>query len=582
MKYPQLYILTKEAEKNYLSDKGANSICITLNSEYFHKEKECNSNFIDPEKTAKDSEEIVYNVEKSSKEIINSIKGIDSFKHIQSLDELLGPYLYLRLSSYFYIYNILPNEATYLLFLESEWVSFQSKEDLIIAIEKKLTKTKGSFYRYLESFVEIDYDPIKRLMGFIQRVILKYYFQKNEVYYLLSCSKGYFIDQLKYFLLKNKKKVISYYPARKNRHYIYSLYKLLVSTILPNRFIKPTFFILPINKNKDTSSYTEILERLKEINTLPKQYLNKLGNDINKYLVNTLGFLNYTDLIINKTIIRGTFHTTRFPDLYALSTTLVSKKCKTYLISHGTHTKQKKFTASFYSSYQLSLGSLFTKTPSVIHCSQSTFSDDYLSLNGYSFVKIKPMILMQNQLNSKSINIISNSKVNPRLKILYASTIKELGSRTFIYESSYEYIYSLQKLCSRLSLIQNQVKLVVRIRFDNEIKYKFLSEIIEPYKDFVKISKGTSFINDLVDSNCLISLSSTTLEEAINLGKPVMSYGMTNYDHFACYENYVLPKSLDQYHILSKVEELLGRNFVYLKEPLKLHRQSFLDLITDQ
>ena len=55
-------------------------------------------------------------------------------------------------------------------------------------------------------------------------------------------------------------------------------------------------------------------------------------------------------------------------------------------------------------------------------------------------------------------------------------------------------------------------------------------------KDLIKISYDNSIYEEIKNCDCLISYSSTTLEEGIFLNKPVMCYGLPKYNHLRCYE----------------------------------------------
>ena len=82
-------------------------------------------------------------------------------------------------------------------------------------------------------------------------------------------------------------------------------------------------------------------------------------------------------------------------------------------------------------------------------------------------------------------------------------------------------------------------------------------------------------------SDCLIALSSTTLEDAIKHNLPSMSYGMSKYDHFSYYDNseYGIKKSMGNYSKLRKIEKLLNKNFIYLKNSFLERKNDIYDFI---
>ena len=88
--------------------------------------------------------------------------------------------------------------------------------------------------------------------------------------------------------------------------------------------------------------------------------------------------------------------------------------------------------------------------------------------------------------------------------------------------------------------------------------------------------------DDIASCDCLIALSSTTLEEAIISQIPSMSYGLSKYNHFDFYksQNFKIRKELRSYSKLKKIENLLKRNFIYLtKDKLKREKSIFEFLI---
>ena len=105
--------------------------------------------------------------------------------------------------------------------------------------------------------------------------------------------------------------------------------------------------------------------------------------------------------------------------------------------------------------------------------------------------------------------------------------------------------------------------------------------IEDKFKDIIKISNAKNISDDILKSDCLIALSSTTLEDAINHSVPSMSYGLSKYDHFSNYNNskYHISKSMENYSKLRKIEKLLNKNFIYLKRSLLQRKKEIYDFI---
>ena len=298
-------------------------------------------------------------------------------------------------------------------------------------------------------------------------------------------------------------------------------------------------------------------------------YANLLLKEIGNYINLNLGYKNYCDKLFKNSKdydFTGILHTNRFPDLNALSYTLARYKFKQHLISHGTHTIQEESVESNITGDNLSIGLLTTNIPNVEVYSQTIFSDNYLSNKNINFKKIKPIKYYKfNDKNQSSV-----------LRILSAGTVKQLGARRYCFESSFEYIYCIVDLCNKIEKLKFEIELTIRIRdVKNEIETKTIEAIANQFKGLVKISKNGDIKDDIANCDCLIALSSTTLEEAIISQIPSMSYGFSKYNHFEFYKSkdFRISKNLKKYSKLKKIEKLLKRNFIYLTQN-KLKREN--------
>ena len=110
---------------------------------------------------------------------------------------------------------------------------------------------------------------------------------------------------------------------------------------------------------------------------------------------------------------------------------------------------------------------------------------------------------------------------------------------------------------------------------------KIIKEIENQFRDILEISVNKSITDDIKNCDCLIALSSTTLEEGLYFKKPSMSYGLSNYNHFKYYDQdkYRINYNLKNYNKLKKIEEALGRNFVYLEDKFLKREKSLFDYI---
>ena len=92
--------------------------------------------------------------------------------------------------------------------------------------------------------------------------------------------------------------------------------------------------------------------------------------------------------------------------------------------------------------------------------------------------------------------------------------------------------------CNKIKNLKFEIELTIRIRdVKNEIETRTTEAIANQFKGLVKISKNEDIKDDIANCDCLIALSSTTLEEAIISQIPSMSYGFSKYNHFEFYKS---------------------------------------------
>ena len=102
----------------------------------------------------------------------------------------------------------------------------------------------------------------------------------------------------------------------------------------------------------------------------------------------------------------------------------------------------------------------------------------------------------------------------------------------WIYESYNEYVNNIKDLIDKFKNLSN-IELRIRFREGPECDLETFKKLVDINKnDFVRISKIKDFFKDLDNSDCLISFSSTSIEEALFLNKKILIYqGSKNYRH---------------------------------------------------
>ena len=197
----------------------------------------------------------------------------------------------------------------------------------------------------------------------------------------------------------------------------------------------------------------------------------------------------------------------------------------------------------------------------------SFFCDDYLDSLSKKYSKIN-FIINKKSTQKKEIFIKKRTK---RTQILYIGTVKSLGARRYYYESSPEFFGSIFEIHKKISKYNNIFELIVRIRdVPNEINDEILNNAFENLKDLITLRKGTSLDNEIDNCDCIISYSSTVLEEGLENNKPVMCFGLPEYNHLINYENIKLKKrqKIDyEKNNLKIIEDCLQKKFIYNNSP---------------
>jgi len=148
------------------------------------------------------------------------------------------------------------------------------------------------------------------------------------------------------------------------------------------------------------------------------------------------------------------------------------------------------------------------------------------------FIEYSPIMWGYN-----SITEVSANNKNGIIHFLHASTFKAIpGTRPWIFESSDEFYEGIKELIEVVSKIEN-IFLTIRLREIPECSLIWIQNLALTANN-VKIKSDGSFIEDLSNSDLLISNSSTTIEEAVTLNKNVLLWGYGyRYSHSHKYTN---------------------------------------------
>ncbi len=562
-----LYVLTRENEIKKITNKK--NICFSLCPMVLNN-SHIKIIYPNPLKTSKLASQQLLESNRIFNLFLDLVNKSIDISDRNLIKEILMPYLEMKISIYLYLKSVFPIFKTYKLFVGGEWKNFYDLNSLIIAIEKKYSKNEGNIHNHLSKFTKYKYNLIEKLLSNLQVYLINKIIKKKSIY-LLSNNKSYFMPSIFNELKKRGKNIIVY---NQSQNYIDILYVLLrqALSIFSNKknFINEFFLMPTLNKFEIYLNDNIVKNEYKD-----NVYIGYLLKDVEKYINVYKAYQNYTYRLFNdfkKNQITGVFHSNRFPDLNSLSFNLFYLDQQQHLISHGTHTLQKSDESDLLASENQAIGMIESNIPNVNIYSQSKFSDDYLSSKNISFKKIKPLNVKINN-NFKDLNIFN---------ILCAGTVKQLGARRYYFESSFEYIYCIKELANKLRKLDFEIQLTLRIRDVNyEINSRIKMLLADEFQDLIKISQTKNISDDILKSDCLIALSSTTLEDAIKHNLPSMSYGMTKYDHFSYYNNseYGIKKNMGNYAKLRKIEKILNKNFIYLENSFLDRKKDIYDFI---
>ena len=469
----------------------------------------------------------------------------------------MDPFLEIKISRYLYLESIIPDFNFYILINKNKRKLICSKIDLIQEIDRIFTLNKK--INYVDRFSYIKYNFFSSLLLNFQKIFLKNLLGKTKKnIYFFSDENAYFID-----FLRNKYKKLDGI----NLYYCPSNSSLKKLKILSDQFIKFIFkknlkelsiFLSTDNEIFNKLSNYKISFKNNNYKYLNKKYLNYLSDQINSYILTTIYFANYLeDTLKDIKFKKSFFHAVRFPDLFTFSRTISKFNKNVFLISHGSHTIQNyQDKIDFISSKSIAIGLTYTYEKNINLLSQSIYCDQFLDSLDFKYSKINFIISKKVCPFKKNYNLKKSSKT----QILYVGTVKSLGSRRYYYESSAEFIYSIFEIYNRLKIYKDSLNLRILIRdVEYEINSDILQNAFKDKTDMITISKNISLQEELYYCDCVISFSSTTMEEGLYQAKPVMCYGLSSYNHFKFYEKESTEKISED---LRKIERALKRRFI--------------------
>jgi len=457
----------------------------------------------------------------SHRRIIASVRSIERKMHpliendnmlSRASKETLISVMHVSLSSCFYLLYLLRGTGPWLLYNGNSWVGTEKLDIAVNILFKRIVTQKTGIFQIGQKKDQIGKTFIKLLNWLILKKI------RNKQFFWTT-GQGYGLGNITNNLSAVDKDNKVIYTVQADRKSLLRSFKSLFSLYAP--FLRISSIpISPVRKS--VSDYIDYLDNLFKTtdDSRLKPFIIPLKHYLNKCIVYTESLVDDTKRIMNTIGPRKIIgHNFRWMDAAVVGHCASELGIETILISHGSHPAAKD-KISQYELNDLARG-LFLSPLADKSIAQSPTATFVTKGNIYKPTIENSQPIMWGYNSSKNI-----SHKNNRFTILHAGTYKPLCARPWIYETSNEFVYGLQRLVQSVSRVEN-AELIIRIRSNAECEISSLEKLL-PLSKNCRIKTDGSFQNDLNNADLLISFSSTTIEEALYARKPVALFGGSN------------------------------------------------------
>ena len=136
MLFRKIFIVLHKNEVNRIPNDAENVFCRSDYLKHLINKRTHNLITPNPKETSIKAKELLFIENKISDLIVKKTIKKNTFSGIQSFEELLKPFLVVRISSYLYMKSVIPDSEKYFVYGKWNWKLFDNKEDAIIQIEK--------------------------------------------------------------------------------------------------------------------------------------------------------------------------------------------------------------------------------------------------------------------------------------------------------------------------------------------------------------------------------------------------------------------------------------------------------------
>tara|TARA_B100000029_G_scaffold492747_1_gene554414 strand:- start:151 stop:1905 length:1755 start_codon:yes stop_codon:yes gene_type:complete len=420
-----------------------------------------------------------------------------------------------HLSSVYFIYStvqIIKNiENNLLIFNGKQWIKSKNKFEITNILYNYINNQRKGFID-----IKINNNLITKNILKIINHFLIYLLKNKKIIWTAGFSSG--LNNLKIKLNQNDNNNIFLTISNRTKYKLYISIKNLYKLIFNSKNTYDLEFILLNSKIKET--YDIIFETFSKIND---PLLNSINKEISKFFSSHIDYtesiLEYSEKIILKSnpklLIADQL---KWFNSSVLGYIFKKNNIDTYLISHGSHVlplnKHSKIAMNFHSR-----GLLYSQYANNVVL-QSPSAKNLIDTINTNSRKILSQPIMW------GINKGHKKKLSNKAVILHAGTIKTANSRPYLYETSSEYVQGIINLIKAIDIIP-EAYLIIRFRKSMECSFENFIKLLPKSKNYEVKMKGT-FIDDLSNSDLLISYSSTTIEEALYQHKPVGLYSLNS------------------------------------------------------
>ena len=428
--------------------------------------------------------------------------------------EILKHLIHFTMSSAFYLWYSIEKFGPWLVFDGKEWrYIFDKKKAYETFYRRIYTTMQPNYFGQIPNYKK-KYTYIFKL---INNISIKLF--KNHQSIWLTGDQ-YRMKEISREITNQKKDTTIFYlqPLQKYTfyktvlHFTYNLLKYISGKRVNEIFLTPIV--------EGGVSRNNNLKKLFAIKNFSP--VNKVFDIIIKNFSYILDYLQSIERSVENLVISTNpklliSHQLKVGDAVLLGSYFKDNNIPVTLISHGSHPVNNDSYANF--ELKDNLEGLM-----VSNFATSTVAQSKIALK--SFKKSKStckLICSQPIMYGASKNYRKKRNKSKVFTILHAGTPKPLGTRPYIYETSFEYLSGLLALAKNISEISD-VKLIIRFRPAAEFSSETIHLLLPKYKN-VELVHGGNFYEDLEKSDMLMSFASTTIEESLYQRKPVGLYG---------------------------------------------------------